>query len=97
MAVPPERLTDALKGLPALGFRGANVTVPHKTAACAACDSLDAAARAIGAVNTIVVGADGSLSGQNTDAMGFLANLQQGCAPGRSAPRCKALAGCMTA
>ncbi len=77
LAVPPDRLDAALKGLPALGFRGANVTVPHKTAALAACDSLDRAARAIGAVNTIVVGADGTLAGSNTDAMGFLANLNQ--------------------
>ncbi len=79
MAVPPDRLTEALNGLSALGFRGANVTVPHKTAALDACDSLDAAARAIGAVNTLVAGADGSLSGMNTDAMGFLANLRQEC------------------
>jgi len=77
LAVPPDRLGDALKGLPALGFRGANMTVPYKTAALDACDSLDPAARAIGAVNTIVVGEDGMLAGMNTDAMGFLANLDQ--------------------
>jgi len=77
LAVPPERLAAALKGLAALGFRGANVTVPHKTDALELCDSLDPAARAIGAVNTVVVGADGTLAGSNTDAMGFLANLRQ--------------------
>jgi len=77
LAVPPDRLGAALKGLAALGFRGANVTVPHKTGALEVCDSLDPAARAIGAVNTVVVGDDGTLAGSNTDAMGFLANLRQ--------------------
>lgn len=78
LAVPPERLEDALRGLPALGFKGCNVTIPHKTAAAGLVDSLDSTARRVGAVNTIVVATDGSLSGSNTDGYGFLANLTDG-------------------
>lgn len=78
MAVPPERLQAALRGLAALGFRGCNVTVPHKEAAMALVDELDPLARRIAAVNTIVVREDGSLFGTNTDGFGFLANLQAG-------------------
>ena len=61
-----------------MGFRGVNVTVPHKEAALAAVDEADALARRIGAVNTIVVGADGKLTGTNTDGFGFLENLKAG-------------------
>ncbi len=78
LAVPPERIAEAIRALPALGFRGANVTVPHKEAALRAVDRVDPVARRIGAVNTIVVGEDGSLEGRNTDAYGFLANLRDG-------------------
>jgi shikimate dehydrogenase len=86
MAVAPERLEAALRGLAALGFRGCNVTVPHKEAAMALVDELDPLARRIAAVNTIVVREDGSLFGTNTDGFGFLANLQAG-APGWPAGR----------
>jgi shikimate dehydrogenase len=78
LAVAPDRLAAALRGLPALGFRGCNVTVPHKEAAMALVDELDPLARRIAAVNTIVVREDGSLFGTNTDGFGFLANLQAG-------------------
>ena len=81
LAVPPERIEQAIRALPALGFRGANVTVPHKEAALRIVDRVDPVARRIGAVNTIVVGEDGSLEGRNTDAHGFIANLYHG-APG---------------
>ncbi len=84
LAVAPDRLEAALRGLPALGFRGCNVTVPHKEAAMALVDQLDPLARRIAAVNTIVVREDGSLFGTNTDGFGFLANLQAG-APNWSA------------
>lgn len=76
--VAPHGIETAVRGLVALGMRGANVTVPHKESVPALMDRLDPAARAIGAVNTIVVGADGSLEGRNTDAFGFIANLRQG-------------------
>lgn len=78
LAVAPEKLDAALRALPALGFRGVNLTLPHKEAAVGICDAVTAQARRIGAVNTIVVGDDGQLQGSNTDAYGFLENLTQG-------------------
>jgi shikimate dehydrogenase len=76
LPVPPERLGDAVRGLAALGFAGANVTVPHKQAVTPFLDELTPVARAVGAVNTIVVRPDGSLLGDNTDAAGFMADLR---------------------
>ncbi len=76
MAVPPDRLGEALRALPALGFAGTNVTIPHKEAAFAAVDEADGIARRIGAVNTVVVRGDGALSGSNTDAFGFVEALR---------------------
>lgn len=78
LAVAPENLSTALRALPALGFRGTNLTLPHKEAAVDICDSVTDQARRIGAVNTIVVGDDGTLQGSNTDAYGFIENLRQG-------------------
>lgn len=78
LSVPPERIIEAVRALPILGFRGANVTVPHKEAVLEAVDRVDPAARRIGAVNTIVVMPDGSLEGRNTDGFGFMANLAAG-------------------
>lgn len=76
LAVAPERLADAVRGLAALGFRGCNVTVPHKEAVLRLVDVVDPVATRIGAVNTVVVGPDGRLEGRNTDGYGFLANLE---------------------
>ncbi len=76
LAVPPERLGDALRGLAPLGFSGVNVTVPHKVAAMRLVDVLDDAARDIGAVNIVQVLEDGSLYGANSDARGFLEPLR---------------------
>jgi shikimate dehydrogenase len=81
LPVRPDQAHAAVRALPALGFAGANVTLPHKEAALAAVDRATPQARRIGAVNTIVVAADGSLDGSNTDAFGFLENLRQS-APG---------------
>ncbi|WP_114859339.1 shikimate dehydrogenase [Azospirillum brasilense] len=78
LAVPPDRIEQAIRALPALGFRGCNVTVPHKEAAYRTVDRLDATARRMGAVNTIVVGEDGTLEGRNTDGFGFIENLRSG-------------------
>ncbi len=77
LAVVPDRFEEALKGLQAAGFRGVNVTVPHKEAALRACDTIDPDAERIGAVNTIVFGDDGSIQGSNTDAYGFIENIRQ--------------------
>ena len=68
-------MAEALAGMRALGIRGLSVTLPHKEEAAAAVDELSAAAAALGAVNTVVVGTDGGLRGENTDAPGFLAAL----------------------
>ena len=76
MAVAPADLADALRALPKLGFVGVNLTVPHKEAALEILDSVDDHARRIGAVNTILVQADGRLSGRNTDATGFIEQLR---------------------
>jgi shikimate dehydrogenase len=75
-AVRPENLAAALRALPLLGLRGANVTLPHKEAALAVVDRASAEARRMGAVNTVIVGEDGKLEGSNTDGFGFLANLR---------------------
>ncbi|MBX7235118.1 MAG: shikimate dehydrogenase [Caldilineales bacterium] len=77
LPVPPDRVGEAVRGLRALGFRGANVTIPHKQAVLPFLDELSPAASGIGAVNTITVREDGSLYGDNTDAPGFLADLAE--------------------
>ena len=82
-AIRPEDVEAALRALPKLGFAGTNVTVPHKEAVLRLVDDVDPVARRIGAVNTVVVGADGRLSGSNTDAFGFLEHLRAS-APGWS-------------
>ncbi|MEZ4863981.1 MAG: shikimate dehydrogenase [Caldilineaceae bacterium] len=73
---PATRIGEAVNGLRALGLRGANVTVPHKQEVMPHLDWLTPAAQAIGAVNTIRVEEDGRLSGDNTDARGFVADLR---------------------
>ena len=70
LAVKAGHLRAALRALPALGFSGCNLTIPHKEAALAIVDRIDPLARRIGAVNCIVVAADGSLMGPNHDAFG---------------------------
>jgi len=76
LAVAPEAVERALQALPALGFAGVNVTLPHKQSAYSACDTLTDRARRIGAVNTLIV-KEGRLHGDNTDGFGFLENLRQ--------------------
>ncbi len=70
LEVPVGRLAEALQKLSALGFHGANITVPHKLAALDACHDVDAAAQQIGAVNTVRF-IDGEIHGWNTDGPGF--------------------------
>lgn len=76
LPVRPERLRAALHGLAAQGFAGCNLTVPHKQAALAVVDHIDATAARIGAVNTVIIRRDGTLDGRNTDAFGFRENLR---------------------
>jgi shikimate dehydrogenase len=77
LPVEPANLGLAFQALPRLGFRGWNVTVPHKEAACRLVDDLDPSARRIGAVNTVLVHPDGRTLGLNSDGLGFLANLRR--------------------
>ncbi len=77
LAVAPERFERALRGLADAGFRGVNLTLPHKRAGLAVCHQVEPLAERIGAVNTVVF-EDGRLEGRNTDAFGFLENLRQG-------------------
>lgn len=77
LPVAPGRLSEALRGLPALGFAGANVTVPHKEAAARFVDVLDDDAGRIGSVNLITVRPDGRLHGASTDGFGFMASLRE--------------------
>ncbi|HEX3864274.1 MAG TPA: shikimate dehydrogenase [Stellaceae bacterium] len=78
MAVHPDNLERALRALPVLGFRGCNLTIPHKQKALAIVDRIDPAARKMGALNTVIVAPDGSLEGSNTDLYGFRENLRDG-------------------
>ena len=84
IALPPEGFARGLASLPALGFRGVNVTIPHKEAALALATEATERARLIGAANTLTFGPDGAIHADNTDAYGFIANLRQE-APGWSA------------
>lgn len=71
LAVAPEGVKEAVAGLRALGFAGANVTMPHKSAVLPLMDEVDDASRVAGAMNTIVA-EPGRLRGMNTDGVGFV-------------------------
>src|SRR5687767_14756114 len=71
LPVPPKRFAETARALPASGYRGANVTIPHKLAARALADELTPAAAAIGAANTLSF-EDGRVLADNTDAGGLL-------------------------
>ncbi len=75
LPVDPVNLQSALRGLSVLGFAGCNLTIPHKVPAMALVDRVDPVASRIGAINTIVVQPDGSLSGSNNDAYGYIQSL----------------------
>lgn len=74
--IPPEELDAQLRGLIAAGIRGLNVTVPHKQAVARLCTRLSPRARLAGAVNTLVVGPDGTIDGENTDGAGLVTDLR---------------------
>lgn len=78
LAVDPTHVEEAIRALPYLGFRGSNVTVPHKETAFRLSDRLTERARRIGAVNTLIVEPDGTLLGDCTDGYGFIENLKAG-------------------
>ena len=74
LPIAPENFTTAVRGLMAAGFRGMNVTIPHKEAAFAVCDEVLPRAHRAGAVNTLLF-RDGRITGDCTDGFGFLASL----------------------
>lgn len=76
MAVKPENLRRALQSLPLFGFRGCNLTIPHKEEGMRAVDEYDASAKRAGGVNTVVVEENGRIKGSSTDGFGFIAALR---------------------
>ena len=74
MKVIDDHLPRAVKALANHDFKGFNVTVPHKENIIALCDEIDDTARAIGAVNTVII-KDGRIIGRNTDVFGFIENM----------------------
>ena len=75
LPVAPGKLEAAIAGLPALGFRGCNITIPHKVDAMALVNEVDANVRRVGAMNTIVVQPDGTRKGFNNDGFGYVQSL----------------------
>ncbi|MCL4721451.1 MAG: shikimate dehydrogenase [Gammaproteobacteria bacterium] len=75
--IAPEALVPRVRELFASGFRGLNVTVPHKTAAIRLTSRLSSRAELAGAVNTLIVHADGTVEGDNTDGAGLVTDLRQ--------------------
>ena len=75
LPLPPARFAETVRALPAAGFRGINVTLPHKEAALALADRSTPTAAAVGAANTLTFEADGSIVADNTDVPGLLAAL----------------------
>ncbi len=78
LPVPPECFDETVRALPAAGFRGANVTIPHKRAALALSDERSPRARAIGAANTLLFSAQGAVEADNTDAPALIEALPLG-------------------
>ncbi|HZO48882.1 MAG TPA: shikimate dehydrogenase [Gaiellaceae bacterium] len=68
LPAPPERLAEAVRGLAATGFAGANVTIPHKSAVVDLCDEVEEAAARAGSVNTLAF-QDGRVQGSSTDVV----------------------------
>jgi shikimate dehydrogenase len=75
LPVPPQLFAETVRALPASGFLGANVTIPHKQAALALADNASRAAREIGAANTLSFARDGAIAAENTDAPGLISAL----------------------
>ena len=75
LPVTPDAFADTVRALRGAGFRGANVTIPHKEAALAVATTAGATAREIGAANTLTFGEGGEIAAENTDAPGLIAAL----------------------
>jgi shikimate dehydrogenase len=76
LEIPAEKLADAMRGLRAMGFKGANFTIPHKVAVIPYLDELSPAAELMGAVNCVNRVGD-KLVGENTDGKGFVQSLRE--------------------
>ena len=86
LPLPPSLFAATVRALPAAGFRGVNVTIPHKEAALALADDASPAARAIGAANTLTFERDGAIFADNTDAPALIEAVRARIDPaGRSA------------
>jgi shikimate dehydrogenase len=75
LPAPPELFGETIPALANAGFRGVNVTIPHKEAALAAATDPTPSASAIGAANTLIFEPDGRIVADNTDAPGLIAAL----------------------
>jgi shikimate dehydrogenase len=75
LPLPPGRFAETVRALPAAGFRGINVTIPHKEAALALATEASDVAAAVGAANTLTFGSAGAVHADNTDLPGLLAAL----------------------
>lgn len=84
LPIPPELFSETVRALPKAGFRGANVTIPHKPAALMLAHEPSESAREIGAANTLVFEPSGCVIAENTDAPALIAALPF-AARGRSA------------
>ncbi|WP_208347149.1 shikimate dehydrogenase [Pseudaestuariivita rosea] len=77
LEVHSDDLADVIKILPRMGFRGVNVTIPHKEKVLEYCQIITDSAQKIGAANTLKFLADGQIEADNTDAYGFIENIHQ--------------------
>jgi shikimate dehydrogenase len=77
MDVSSVNLPHVLNNLPKMGFRGVNITLPHKESVLELADVISDRAALIGAANTLTFQSDGKLHADNTDGIGFIANLKQ--------------------
>jgi shikimate dehydrogenase len=75
LPLPPERFAETVRALPGAGFRGINVTIPHKLAALELADEATPTAAAVGAANTLTFEPSGAIHADNTDVAGLLEAL----------------------
>ena len=78
LEIHPDNFEEALRHMPKLSFRGANVTIPHKERALELADVVSERAQRIGAANTLYFDVDGKIHADNTDGYGFITNLKNG-------------------
>lgn len=76
--VEQQDLRRTLESLPTMGFKGVNITIPHKEEVLRIADVVTDGAALVGAANTLIFGEDGEVHADNTDGYGFLENLKAG-------------------